>query len=209
MVEAGVAFLEWPFEFFRRFVLRTQEIRGWVIEMGTAGFGFTFLMKLSFKPTIDEFWLEPMNCEFGVDKWENGTGTEYLMVCSSCTTTFDTFRNDSFRRLVDPSADRTPNVFICSGCGRERRLGKRIHNTGIWIDIYFAPMIRWDDEECVDCVIAQVWVARRTKTSLHFIFPLQWIEGGPCNVNTARLTTRFRVICRCDVIRPDVELPFP
>lgn len=45
---------------------------------------------------------------------ENGTGSENLIVCSNCITTFDTFLNDNLRRL--PIADRTPSVFSMSGC---------------------------------------------------------------------------------------------
>lgn len=46
---------------------------------------------------------------------ENGTGTEYLIVCRSCTTTFDTLRNESLRRLATPNAERTPNVLSMRG----------------------------------------------------------------------------------------------
>lgn len=46
---------------------------------------------------------------------ENGTGTEYLIVWSSWTTTLDTFRNESFLRLAAPRAERTPKVFNIRG----------------------------------------------------------------------------------------------
>lgn len=41
---------------------------------------------------------------------ENGTSTEYLMECSSCTTTLLTFLKLSLRRAAAPSADRTCSV---------------------------------------------------------------------------------------------------
>uniref|UniRef100_A0A1A9V6N8 Uncharacterized protein n=1 Tax=Glossina austeni TaxID=7395 RepID=A0A1A9V6N8_GLOAU len=45
--------------------------------------------------------------------FEKGTGSENLMVCSSCITILETFRNDSFRR--DPIADLTPKVLSIKG----------------------------------------------------------------------------------------------
>lgn len=45
--------------------------------------------------------------------FENGTGSENLIVCKSCITTFETLRNESLRRL--PIAERTPSVLSING----------------------------------------------------------------------------------------------
>lgn len=81
-------------------------------------FQLTFLWLLS---AIEEaeLRLDP-GYDPGCVMCENGTGTEYFIECSNCTTTFDTFRKDSLRRFAAPNADLTPNVFKISGflrCG--------------------------------------------------------------------------------------------
>lgn len=55
--------------------------------------------------------------------FEKGTSTEYLIECSSCTTTLDTLRKESLRRWAPPwpepawpSALRTCNVLNNKGC---------------------------------------------------------------------------------------------
>lgn len=48
---------------------------------------------------------------------ENGTGSENLIVCNSCITTFETLRNESLRRL--PIAERTPSVLSINGWKKE------------------------------------------------------------------------------------------
>ena len=54
----------------------------------------------------------------GVAMLENGTSIEYLIECSSWTTTLDTFLNESLRRCAAPSADRTCSVLNNNGCDR-------------------------------------------------------------------------------------------
>ncbi|MPC32559.1 hypothetical protein E2C01_025872 [Portunus trituberculatus] len=55
----------------------------------------------------------------GMAMLEKGTSMEYLMECSSCTTTLLTFLKDSFLRCVDPKADRTWRVLNRRGCSVE------------------------------------------------------------------------------------------
>ena len=45
-----------------------------------------------------------------------GTSMEYLIECSNCITTFDTFLNESLR-LVEPAKWRTCSVLNRNGCG--------------------------------------------------------------------------------------------
>lgn len=67
-------------------------------------------------PTDEAEWMEEeAMCE-------KGTSTEYLIECSSWTTTLDTLRNDSFLRWLPlpvaacPMALRTCNVLNSRGC---------------------------------------------------------------------------------------------
>jgi hypothetical protein len=76
-------------------------------------FILTCLVLLSCVPIPALSLLNPLP----VAKCENGAGTEYgLMVCNNCTTTFETFLNDNFRRFASPTADLTPNVLSINGC---------------------------------------------------------------------------------------------
>lgn len=68
--------------------------------------------------------------------FENGTGSENLMVCKSCMTTLETLRNDNLR--LDPMAERTPKVFNIKGCGKKnilRFIFKSIYKPYAWIII--------------------------------------------------------------------------
>jgi hypothetical protein len=75
----------------------------------------------------------------GVAMLENGTSIEYLMECSSCTTTLDTFLNDSLRRCAAPSAVRTCSVLNNNSCNR-RWVQLWLYSTISTVN-YFRPQV--------------------------------------------------------------------